>query len=92
MATHDDEVERMLSAIAERIGAPTTWPTYPGGYPNEVEAALLDSVFSLSAVYGSPESGARAVVQRWRLHVGRPLDSLSGMVAAVDQAGGSDQF
>ncbi len=92
MTTDEADLQQMITAIAERLGPPTTWPTYPGGYPDEVEAALLDSVFSLSAVYGSPESGARAVVQRWREHVDRPLDSLSGLVTAVDQAGGPEQF
>lgn len=85
---HDLYLNKMLDAITASIGSKETWPAYPGGYPQEVEAALLDSVFSLSAVYGSPETGARAVVKRWRNHVGRPLNSLSGLVADVDSAGG----
>ncbi len=89
---NDVDLNKMLEAISASIGSKETWPTYPGGYPQEVEAALLDSVFSLSAVYGSPETGARAVVKRWREHVGRPLNSLSGLVADVDGAGGSEEF
>ncbi len=86
--THAADLDRVVDAIRASIGSKDTWPPYPGGYPQEVEAALLDSVFSLSAVYGSPYTGARAVVRRWREHVGRPMNSLSGFVADVDSAGG----
>ena len=90
--TQDADLGTALDAIASTIGSKEIWPRYPGGYPGEVEAALLDSVFSLSAVYGSPKSGARAVVARWRKHVDRPLDSLSALVADVDRAGGPEEF
>ncbi len=90
--THVADLDKVLDAISASIGSEDTWPPYPGGYPQEVEAALLDSVFSLSAVYGSPETGARAVVRRWRDHVGRPLNSLSGLVADVDGIGGAQGF
>lgn len=90
--TKDADLGKMLDAIASTIGSKETWPPYPGGYPREVEAALLDSVFSLSAVYGSPEKGARAVVARWRQHVDRPLNSLSALVADVERAGGPEEF
>src|SRR3954454_16935137 len=90
--THDRDLNQMLAAIAVSVGGKETWPPYPGGYPQEVEAALLDSVFSLSAVYGSPETGARAVVKRWRDHVGRPLNSLSTLVRDVEKAGGPEAF
>ncbi len=83
----------MLRAIINTIGPIDTWLPYPGGYPNEVEAALLDSVFSLRAVYGSAGAGPRAVVDRWRQHVERrQLNSLSALVADVDSAGGPEAF
>jgi hypothetical protein len=88
----DVDLNKMLDAITASIGSKETWPPYPGGYPQEIEAALLDSVFSLSAVYGSAETGARAVVKRWRDHVGRPLNSLSALVADVEGAGGPQEF
>jgi hypothetical protein len=91
MAT-DVDLDKVLDAIAASIGSKESWPPYPGGYPQEAEAALLDSVFSLSAVYGSAETGTRAVVKRWRDHVGRPLNSLSALVADVEGAGGPQNF
>lgn len=55
----------VLQAITSSIGDKHSWPPYPGGHPDEVEAALLDSVFSLTAVYGSSAAvGPRAVVRR----------------------------
>ena len=87
------DLAKLLEAITNSIGGEQSWPPYPGGHPDEVEAALLDSVFSLMAVYGSANAGPRAVVRRWRDHVGtRPLNSLSGLVADVDRAGGTDAF
>jgi len=41
---------------------------WPGGWPGEIEAAVIDAVFSIRARYGSRTSGVRAVVARWRDH------------------------
>jgi hypothetical protein len=91
--TDNGDVATVLAAIAETIGVPETWTPYPGGYPNEVEAALIDSVFSLRAVYGtSAGTGVRHLVHNWRTYVARPLNSLSRLVADVDAAGGPQVF
>jgi hypothetical protein len=69
------------------------WPALPPGYPGRIEAALLDSVFSLRATYGqSSNKGPRAVVARWHDHVDRPLDSLAKLISEVDRLGGPDGF
>ncbi len=36
------------------------------GWPGEIEAALLDAVFSSRAPYGRPDTGVRRVITRWR--------------------------
>lgn len=94
MSHPDPDLAKVLRAVTDCIGAKETWVPYPGGHPEEVEAALLDSVFSLMAVYGSSgDVGPRAVVKRWREHVGgRSLNSLTSLVADVDSAGGPDAF
>lgn len=52
-------------------------PGWPGGWPGQVEAALIDAVFSIRAKYGGPTTGVRGVVQRWReANSGRALDDL----------------
>lgn len=61
--------------LRERVESdlPAEWPEWPGGWPGEIEAALLDAVFSMRAVY----SGALRVVEAWRTHRGPgPLDDL----------------
>jgi hypothetical protein len=72
------EAAAELDAVVEAArGLPTPWPQWPGGWPGEAEAALIDAVFGIRARYGSPESGVRAVVSRWRAHRGGRLDDLS---------------
>jgi hypothetical protein len=87
-------LRHILDHIEVTIGLDVSrWHVYPGGYPGECEAALLDSVFSLQARYGrSPQKGARAVVNNWRQHVGRKLDSLQCLVQDVDELAGADEF
>ncbi len=59
-----DHVQRVL---------PQEWAEWPGGWPGEIEVALLDAVFSIRAHY----SGVLHVVERWRAHRGVPvLDDL----------------
>lgn len=57
--------------------ASTDWACAPTGWPDEIEAALIDSVMGIRATYGSPTTGVRATVARWRRHEHpRPLDDL----------------
>ena len=51
------------------------WEPWPGGYPNAIELALLDAVFSIRAHYGRAAgpghptpTGVPAVVGEWRKH------------------------
>jgi hypothetical protein len=69
------EAELLASLVQDRL--PFPWPAYPGGWPGEIEAALIDAVFSIRARYGGKDSGVRAVVARWRDHRGvEALDEL----------------
>lgn len=77
---------------AEFIGAELpreAWPHWNQGWPRESEAALLDAIFSSRAAYGTPKTGVRAVVDRWRTHrsvaAGEHLDSLSALAAFTDR-------
>lgn len=57
-------------------------PGWPGGWPHDIEAALIDAVFSIRARYGSETSGVRGVVQRWRTHRGgERIDDLAELAA-----------
>jgi hypothetical protein len=72
-----DQVERLLKVIEAELPR-GEWVPWPGGYPGEAEAALVDAVFSIGARYGtSPDRGVRGVVKKWREHRDHaPLDDL----------------
>jgi len=60
-----DQVDQLLEAVAARL--PATWPQWGGGWPYEIEAALIDAVLSIRNRYGkSPTSGVRGSVTRYR--------------------------
>ncbi|MDP9402666.1 MAG: hypothetical protein M3P85_04890 [Actinomycetota bacterium] len=69
------DVQDLVDRISRDLPK-SSWPTWPGGWRGELEAALLDSVFSIRARYGGTSSGVRAVVGRWRTHRCEPLDDL----------------
>ena len=56
------DVERLVSQIERQLGPRPTWAAWPGGWPDQVELALLDAVFSIQARY----QGVLNVVERWR--------------------------
>lgn len=73
---HADDIGSLVERISRELPM-SSWPPWPGGWPGELEAAALDSVFSVRARYGGPTTGIRAVVGRWRAHRNEPLDDLS---------------
>lgn len=60
----NDDLVTVQRAIEEQL--PQPWTQWPGGYPHEVEAALLDAVLSIRARYGSASTGVRGAVARYR--------------------------
>lgn len=64
VGAQETDVRRLVSYINENL--PTPWPTWPGGYPDQVELALIDAVLSIQARYGSPSTGVRPRVRAWR--------------------------
>lgn len=68
--------------VLETIGAsPTGWP---GGWPTEVEAALIDAVFSVRSRYGSRErhTGVFGAVTRWKDSRREPANDLRVLAGA----------
>lgn len=78
----DTEVRALVALICDVL--PHEHPHWPPGWPDEIEAALLDAVFSARATYGTPTSGVRRVVARWRDHRGGRLDDLTALAAFTD--------
>lgn len=71
----DHQVRRLAEHVATSLGQP--WSAWPGGWPGEAEAALIDAVFSIRARYGGPATGVRGVVGRWRERRGGSIDDLA---------------
>ncbi|MDJ0360636.1 hypothetical protein [Rhodococcus sp. H29-C3] len=75
-----------LTAHIETCAAPSKSPYWNPGWPQEVEAALLDAVFSARATYGGPDTGVRRVVSRWRKYRQcESLDDPAALAALVDK-------
>jgi len=82
------DTERVLEHARTSLGPTESWPRHPGGWPDEVEAALIDAVLSANARYGSETTGVRAAVRRWRdAQDDRSLDSLPALLEWVDRNG-----
>ncbi len=82
-ALADRDVDLVVTHVGRTI--PTPWPEWRGGWPGEIEAALIDAVLSIRARYGSDGTGVRAAIRRWRdANPDRPrLDDL-GELARMD--------
>lgn len=76
----ESETLTLLGSVNADLGS--EWVQYPGGWPDEIEAALIDAVLSIRARYGTPASGVRACVRRWRdLRGVERLDDLTRIAA-----------
>lgn len=62
----DTDVRLLVAALRRDVPHRPAWP---GGYPDEIDAALVDAVYSIRAKY-SATKGPRGVVDRWRRHRG----------------------
>ncbi len=60
------DVDRFSDYVRTHLSS--TLDEYPGGWPSEIESALLDAILSIRARYGAPDSGVRGAVQKWRTH------------------------
>lgn len=69
------DVDQLLDSIANKL--PAERAAWPGGWPGEIEAALLDAVLSIRSRYGSPTTGVRGAVAAYRKAFGSPLDDLT---------------
>lgn len=80
MPVHAQDLDAVVTAVRTQLAR--GWAPWPGGYPDDVELALVDAVFSIRAQYGSKGSngarstGVRAVVERWREHRGGHANDL----------------
>lgn len=81
----DAKVDALVSHIRSTVGeSPKNWP---GGWTEDIEAALLDAIFSTRARYGKRdegrETGVFGAVTRWRKHRGGKADDLEVLANTV---------
>src|SRR5260370_33992319 len=91
MNAPSEDVAAVLVHVHATIGEPGSWGKWPGGWPGDIEAALVDAVFSARAVYRSKRGrGIYANVVGWRDARDRRSWALDALIAEIDADGVSD--
>jgi hypothetical protein len=86
--SYDDDLKAVLAHIAETIGASVSWTEWPGGWPDDIESALIDAVFSARAVYRSKHGrGLHSLLITWQQRRTRTQFTLSALSTEIDAAG-----
>jgi hypothetical protein len=76
---HDD-VDRIVNEVRRVL--PGELAEWPGGWPDDIEAALIDAVLSIRARYGQAHNGVRGAVNKYRQLRSVPrADDLSALAA-----------
>lgn len=81
--TSQPDIQQLVDFIKTELPR-DTWTPWPGGWPDQVEAALIDAVLSISAQYGTAENGVRGAVARYRADVGSDRPNNLARLAAKD--------
>jgi hypothetical protein len=80
-----NDASALLAALDRDLpDIPKTWP---GGWPGEIEACLIDAVLSIRARYGRPDTGVRARITRYRDARGTNKCDDLGALAALGSNG-----
>jgi hypothetical protein len=91
MSELDEWVDATLRHVAATIGEPSNWCNWPGGWPGDIEAALVDAIYSARATYdGAAGKGVGARVVTWRATRTRSTYSLTQLISEIDSVGISD--
>lgn len=81
--TSPSDVQQLVRFITDELPR-DTWAPWPGGWPDQIEAALIDAVLSISAKYGTAKNGVRGAVAHYRVAVGSDRPNDLGTLAAYD--------
>ena len=76
--TSPSDIQQLVHVIEGELPR-DTWTPWPGGWPDQIEAALIDAVLSISAKYGTAENGVRGAIGRYR--AARGTDQPNDLVA-----------
>lgn len=85
MSPDPNDVTTLAAAVNSAVPR-SELKAWPGGWPGEVEAALMDAVLSIRANYGQPHNGVRGAVGKWREERGGSrLDDLDALATFDSQ-------
>jgi hypothetical protein len=89
MKSLESDLEKVIAHTDSVLGPPNEWKTkWPGGWPGDIESALVDAVFSARAVYRTASGrGIYANVTQWQAGRGRQSWSVDALIADIDKAG-----
>lgn len=85
------DVSRLIKCVSKHLGNPASWSQWPGGWPDDIEAALVDAVFSARARYETKAGrGIHSQVVRWRQSRSRGTFTLEALAKEISTAGPAD--
>lgn len=84
-----DDVTGLCEHVRTTIGGdPQQWTRWPGGWPDDIESALIDAVFSARAIYRTEHGrGIYRNVEDWQKKRERTAFSLDALIADIDAGG-----
>ena len=84
-----EDIAKVREHVGETIGEdPRLWTKWPGGWQGDIEAALIDAVFSARAVYRSKLGrGISRNIADWQAGRTRSAFSLDTLIAEIDDVG-----
>jgi hypothetical protein len=84
-----EDIAKVREHVREAIGEdPAQWTKWPGGWPDDIESALIDAVFSARAMYRSKRGrGISRKIAEWQRARTRSTYSLDVLIAEIDAVG-----
>lgn len=84
-----EDIAKVREHVRETIGEdPAQWTRWPGGWPGDIESALIDAVFSARAIYRSKRGrGISHKIADWQARRARSAFSLDALIAEIDGVG-----
>lgn len=84
-----EDIAKVHEHVRQTIGEdPAQWIKWPGGWPDDIESALIDAVFSARAIYRSKRGrGISRNIAGWQAGRTRSVFSLDALIAEIDGVG-----
>ena len=88
MVVSQTDVTKVQDLVMSAVGPPPEWAKWGGGWPDDIEAALVDAVFSARTRYTTKNGkGVLALVRAWRAKGDRASYDLTALANEIDAIG-----